>query len=378
MKTKYASEYKKSIVERFYSGESVFSIQTDTGVSRSSIYNWINEDNKLKNKNKPRVFTLRERNDMQNRIIRLESMVKILQAMPSFKQSTLQEKLNFAEEIYKDYKVNLTCDALMIDRGTFLNHIKRNKRNNSVYARKREALKPIINEVFYDNKQIFGAAKITAILHEMGWKVSKKTVADIMHDMGLFSIRNSSKEFYQRNQKKKKNYLNQNFNTSAPNQVWTSDVTYIKVKDCPYYICVIMDLFSRKIIAYNISNTNNSRLVNTTLKKAYLIRKPKCGLIFHSDRGANYTSSSFQKLLNSYNITQSFSRAGMPYDNSVTESFFSSFKQEELYRTNYRSRRDFKYHVDEYMLYYNKERPHSYNNYKSPDKIESEYYKKTK
>lgn len=124
--------------------------------------------------------------------------------------------------------------------------------------------------------------------------------------------------------------------------MWVSDVTYHKFNNTVFYICVIIDLYARKVIAYNVSNANNTRLVKRTLKEAYEERKTDSDLVFHSDNGSNYTSKSFMKYLKELNITQSFSRPHIPYDNSVVESFFKYLKAEELYRTKYKSEREFK------------------------------------
>ena len=155
-----------------------------------------------------------------------------------------------------------------------------------------------------------------------------------------------------------------------------SDVTYYKFNNTIFYICVIIDLYARKVIAYNVSNSNNTRLVKRTLKEAYDERKPDDGLIFHSDNGSSYTSKSFMEYLKELNISQSFSRPHIPYDNSVVESFFKYLKAEELYRTKYKSEREFKESLARYMTFYNTERPHSIIKYWTPDKWESKYWNK--
>ena len=129
-----------------------------------------------------------------------------------------------------------------------------------------------------------------------------------------------------------------------------------------------------KIIAYTIGNTNSTYLTKQTVKKAVVDRQPKENLLFHSDRGNNYISKTFQKYMKDLKITQSFSRAGMPYDNSVMESFFKTFKQEEFYRKNYQSEKDFKNSISRYFDYYNTERLHSLNNYRTPERKEVDFY----
>ena len=114
--------------------------------------------------------------------------------------------------------------------------------------------------------------------------------------------------------------------------------------------------------------------MKSTFKDAYESQQPKEAIIFHSDRGGNYRSKTFCNYLKSLKVTQSFSRAYTPYDNSVVESFFSSLKREELCRTKYRSDKEFKKAVADYMIFYNTQRPHSNNNYRTPDAQEAEYY----
>ena len=196
-----------------------------------------------------------------------------------------------------------------------------------------------------------------------------------MHDMGLQSIRHRAKAIYEK-EVKAKNKVNQQFQTARPNEIWVSDVTYFRTPYNSYYIYVILDLYSRKVIAYRIALNNSTQLVKNTFKDAYETRQPKGTLIFHSDRGGNYRSKTFCNYLKSLKVTQSFFRAYTPYDNSVVESFFSSLKREELYRTKYRSDKEFKKAVDDYMVFYNSQRPHSNNNYRTPDTKEAEYYSK--
>lgn len=115
--------------------------------------------------------------------------------------------------------------------------------------------------------------------------------------------------------------------------MWVSDVTCFKLKDCWYYISAVIDLFSRRVVSYGISPKNSTRLITSTFKAAWSQREPGEGLVFHSNQGAQYTAYSFQKLLRERGVTQSFSNPGTPHDNAVEETFFSTLKKEELYRT---------------------------------------------
>lgn len=162
-----------------------------------------------------------------------------------------------------------------------------------------------------------------------------------MHNNGLFSIRTCAKTLYKQQPERKNNILQQQFSVSRPDEVWVSDVTYFSVFNRMYYICVVIDLYARKAIAYKISKHNSTQLTKSTVKTAYETRKPAEKILFHSDQGSNYTSNEFRKYLKSINITQSFSNPGMPYDNSVMESFFGNFKREALYRYRFKTEKDF-------------------------------------
>ena len=173
------------------------------------------------------------------------------------------------------------------------------------------------------------------------------------------------------------NKLEKKFNQTAPNIVWVSDITYIRAGGKFFYLCVIIDLFSRKVIAYRISGRPDAQLVKDTFTAAYFKRNPR-GLMFHSDRGCQYTAFSFRKLLDNLNVVQSFSKKGHPYDNAVAESFFKFLKREQTNRRNYQNLKELETSVFEYIEgYYNSKRPHSSLAYLSPNQAEEKFFSKT-
>lgn len=155
------------------------------------------------------------------------------------------------------------------------------------------------------------------------------------------------------------NHLQQEFNQKAPNTVWVGDFTYIKAAGKWYYLCIVMDLFSRKVISWNISSKPDVDLVMNAFKKAYDKRNRPVGLMFHSDRGTQYTAFSFRQLLDSLNVVQSFSKKGYPFDNACCECFFKYLKKEETNRRTYHSLTELQMSVFEYIEdFYNSRRPH--------------------
>lgn len=302
-------------------------------------------------------------------------MVRILKHVRCTVDAPLPDRLMEIERLQGEYQIHPLCDALEVSRGTFYNHIKRNKRENSIYAKRREALRKQILEIDEEAGHIFGATKITALLKKSGVPVCVETVRDIMRESGLQNVRYGAKRLYEKEEDRRSgNLLNQDFNADRPDAVWAGDVTYFRLKGKEYYICVILDLFSRKVVAHKIGLRDNTHLTKSTFLLAAENRHPAPGLIFHSDQGPSYRSYTYQKCLAAYQVVRSFSRPRTPRDNAPVESFFASLKREQLYRLQYRSVREFYDSVDAYMRWYNSYRPHQNLHYKTPDAIEEEYY----
>ena len=172
------------------------------------------------------------------------------------------------------------------------------------------------------------------------------------------------------------NHLQQNFHQKSPNLVWVSDFTYIKAGGKWYYLCIIMDLFSRRVIAWHITAKPNAALTMTTFQKAYHARHCPYGLMFHSDRGSQYTAASFRKLLDDCNVVQSFSKKGYPFDNACCESFFKYLKKEETNRRTFRNYNEMYHSVFRYIEgFYNSRRPHGSLGYLTPNEMEDNYWK---
>lgn len=376
MNYRISNEEKQALIQRYHSGESATGICLQSGVPRSTFYTWLKPQRVIHTETDQFINPV-EFTKLKNRANRLEQIIEILKKSKCTVTAPLKEKLSELEQFHGQYSVHLMCEALDVPRGTFYNHIFRNKRGNTSYQFRRTQLSEQIKQIYDESNQIYGASKIRAILSEQGIPVSDRMVAELMNEMNIGSIRVDAKKNYQRfNPKKKNDALQLNFTVKTPNAVWVSDTTYFRVDNKTYYICAILDLYSRKVISHKVSLKHSTQLITGTFKLAYVDRRPDAELIFHSDRGVQYTSHSFQKLLKSCNVEQSFSPSGSPQHNAVMESFFSSLKREELYRTNYRSAQEFKECIDQYITFYNTKRPHTTLNYKTPNAYECLYCEK--
>jgi len=380
MKKTYDVQMQKSVAKRCLDGERVAIVAMEMGVPKSTLYTWISKM-KAELANHDRIYSEnkaldpREYFKQRERITKLEGMLEVLKTASGVIDIPLADKLKILDELYQNekYSVHVMCEALDVPRGTFYNYINRGKRGNTVAARRREEMRHKIMAIFYDSNQVFGAPKITAILKDQGELVSRGFVSELMKEMGLVSIRSGAKKQFEDESRKCKNLVKRKFKTDRPNQIWVSDVTYYRFKEKQYFICVIIDLYSRKVVGYKVGFSNNTHLTKETFKMAYESRRPNAGLVFHSDQGGNYRARVFMNYLSARNVTQSFSKPGVPYDNSVMESFFSSMKREELYRGKYRSERELRAAIDKYIQFYNTERPHETLRYKTPQQKEDEF-----
>lgn len=255
-----------------------------------------------------------------------------------------------------------------MSRATYYSYVGRTESKRSL---ENKELRVKILTIYGGSKKRFGAYKIRERLKaEYGIDISVGRVYRLMKDMNLpkmSTIKPNKANKKSEDTEDYENHIRQNFKTDAPNIAWVSDITYIKTNKGFVYLCGIIDLYSRRVIAFETSTRNDTNLTKSTFLKAYKARKPKPNtLFFHSDRGSNYTAKEFRKLLDKCDITMSFSAKGYPYDNAVMESFFKYLKLEEINRKSFKDINDVNDSLCEYMTFYNYKRPHSANDGKTP------------
>lgn len=369
MKQIYTQEKRDSVINMYLCRESVLSIHNSTVICRTTLYNWI----KNYKPDKKKSFNMADYNKLKMYCKKLEDMISIIKSAGCTVDAPLKTRYEVIKNMSDTYSISSLCDALDVAKGSYFNHILRNKNENTLVAKCRAELTPVIEQIYNESKQIYGAGKIHAIMRDRGYQVACSTVASIMHENDWFSIRTSAKTLYLQNKDRRENILNQEFNPKKPNEVWVSDVTYFKFNNNTLYICVIIDSFARKVIACKIALKNSTQLTKSTFKLAYESRNTDGELLFHSDNGSNYISKTFMRYLKDLGVRQSFSRKHLPYDNSVCESFFSNMKREELYRTNYKSEREVRECITKYIEFYNDKRPHSILRNRTPNKAEAEF-----
>ena len=311
----------------------------------------------------------------QRHLEKLSMELEVLRQCPCGITASIDEKMTAINALDNKYSVHVLCDALGLPRGTYYNR-KRREGIPTSYDISDIAIKPLIEQIFLKSKRRFGRKPIHYKLAELGYHVSEKRIANLMKEMGLEVAKPIYKAEHQKPLPRAyfRNYLSRQFDQPKPNLVWVSDITYVKVGKQYYYICVILDLFSRRVLAYHISDTINTVLCLMTFDDAFQQRQQPQKLMFHSDQGSQYTSYIFRQHLRELKVKQSFSTPGNPYDNSVCESFFHTLKKEALYHHLYETPQELEEVLDEYIDFYNGYRPHRKLNMKTPIQYETEFF----
>lgn len=241
---------------------------------------------------------------------------------------------------------------------------------------RRERVKREIKNIYERSKKVYGAPKIMKELEKIGEKVSLKTVSKYMRNMNLKAIwvKKYRPEKHEEVEKELKNVLSREFSPPEANMVWVTDITYIYTDKGFVYLSSIMDLYSRKIISWEVSDSLSVEIVLKTVAKAKSARKLGKALIIHSDRGSQYTSREYKNVTRHPKIERSYSRKGNPWDNAVIESFHSIIKREWLNRYRISGLPEAKSLIFEYIeTFYNIRRLHSHCKMLSPNEFEKKY-----
>lgn len=230
-----------------------------------------------------------------------------------------------------------------------------------------------IQEIAIEHHRNYGYRRIAAELRARGMLVNHKRVLRLMQADNLLAVRkrrfvpttDSRHEF--------EVFLNlaRQMELTAVNQLWVADLTYIRLEHEFVYLAVVLDAFSRRVIGWALSRSLRSAFAVEALGNAMESRKPRPGLVHHSDRGVQYASDAYTNLLRQHGAVLSMSRPGNPYDNARCESFLKTLKQEEIYCREYRDLEDLRIHSSAFIDdYYNRRRLHSALGYRSPEAFE--------
>jgi len=228
--------------------------------------------------------------------------------------------------------------------------------------------------LFIASRESLGSRELMKKLRAEGFQIGRYKTRSLMKQLKLVV---KQRVAYKVTTKRKYsdavagNLLNQNFNPLAVNEVWAGDITYLHTAEGWMYLAIVMDLYSRRIVGWSIDKRMTVDLIGKGLIKAVNIRQPGKGLVFHSDRGSQYTSKHFRKLLDAYGLRVSMGDVGACYDNAVVERFFGSLKHDWIFNVYQLTWEFMKQDVANYIKYYNLDRFHSANGSLSPVNFET-------
>lgn len=280
-------------------------------------------------------------------------------------------RFEFIDAQKAHFPVEFMCEQLEVSRSGFYAW---RERPESARQQQDKQLAEEVAQAHRDSRGTYGSPRVHAELQAQGRKVSRKRVARLMGEQKLAARRRRrSVRTTDSNHRHPvaPNVLERDFSPGQPNSTWATDITYVWTGEGWLYLAVVLDLFSRRVVGWSMSEHIDTPLVLGALQMALEGRQPPQGLIHHSDRGSQYASAEYRQALASRGIQCSMSRKGNCWDNAVVESFFSSLKQERVYTTHFATRHQARAELFEYIeVFYNRKRRHSSLGYMSPKDYE--------
>jgi putative transposase len=264
--------------------------------------------------------------------------------------------------------VIVLCEALEVSTSAFYDWS--NAQGKTASNEKDAEVKVTVREVFEESRQTYGKRRIKQSLLKQGQTISLERVSKLMKEENL--VPKTVKKFKQTTDSNHQypvapNRLNNGFAVDAPNKVWSTDFTYIRTDEGWLYLCIFLDLFSRRVVGWATSNRINAQLAVSALEAAIGRRNPEEGLVAHSDRGSQFCSRAYRAFCASKGIQQSMGKTGSAYDNAITETFFSTLKKELIHGERFKTRKEATAAIfDHIEVFYNRTRMHSSLGYQSP------------
>ncbi|WP_338113337.1 IS3 family transposase [Paenibacillus artemisiicola] len=283
------------------------------------------------------------------------------------------------EDHRSEFRVEKMCSVLEVSRSGYY---KWRTAASSERQQRKAKLTDRIAWHFYDSDTRYGSPRIYQELKKEGWTVSERTVGFIMRENGLRSC--MSRKFRTTTTDSNHelpiapNVLQQDFSATKPNEKWVADITYIPCRQGKLYLASILDLYTKQIVGWNLSDHMTTDLVLEALKRAHAAKRPGKDLLHHSDRGSQYASNEYREYLKKLGIKASMSRRGNCYDNACIEAFHSILKRELIYcHPKFKTKQEAYDQMYRYIeFFYNRKRSNSTLGYISPIRFEQLYYEK--
>ena len=346
------------------------------GIALRTGFNWCKSYRQIRRNNGKTVCASDfYRLERENAMLKTEN--EILKSSGLIEAASTDIKFQIVERLKEHYSIGKICSVLGLLKSTYY-HRKLRAPKRTQAQLKDDVLRPMIRELFFESKERFGAPKIRALLIERGMIACNKHIVRIMKEENLVCKQERLREYSTTNRKYKyyRNKVMRQFLQPCPNKVWVSDITHVYVNEEFFHICVIIDLYARLVLSWDICQTEDTAFVKKVFEDAFKKRGCPSGLTFHSDQGTPYTSYEFRSFLKGLGVQSSFSRPGIPLDNAVAESFFACMKREELSHNRYTNVDDLRRDVEDFVQYFNEMRPHQRLGMTTPAEIERRYWAK--
>lgn len=285
-------------------------------------------------------------------------------------------RYRFIQEHREQYPVTLLCQVLEVATSAYYDWLKRGP---SPRQQRREELAAEVQRVYEDAHGVYGSRKIAEELVRRNVDACRNTVAGLMQEMNLQSKAQKRRKFVVTTDSNHQdpiapNRLERDFTATAPDQKWVADLTYVPTAEGWAYVAAVVDLFSRRVVGWAVGDSLESSLVLDALDNALSTRRPRAGLICHSDRGVQYASCSHRELLAAHDIECSMSRRGNCWDNAPAERFMNSLKNEWTEHHSYQTVEEVHQSVFKYIeIFYNRERLHQALGYVTPVEFEASH-----
>lgn len=282
-------------------------------------------------------------------------------------------KYAFITQHKKTWPVDLMCRLLGVSRNGYYRYCQREQDRHP--DPEHQAMLAVVKEVAEASGYSYGSRRMKGALNALGYPVGRRKARSLMREAGVKARYRPKYKVTTHSDHKQpvfENVLAREFTAAGPDQAYVSDITYIWTQEGWLYLAVFIDLFSRRVVGWSMGSRMKARLVTDALRMAIWQRRPEPGLIVHSDRGSQYASKAFRRLLRANGLVGSMSRKGDCWDNAVAESFFASLKKERVQWRNYQTRAEAQQDVLDYIvMFYNSWRLHSTLDYTSPNDYES-------
>jgi len=283
-------------------------------------------------------------------------------------------KYSFITQHKDTYPISMQCQVLGVRRQGYY-HYRRHTENRPIDPDHEEMFE-WVQKVAEASDDTYGSRRMKRAMNCLGYPISRSKARKLMKEANV-EVRRRKKYKVTTNSNHKQlvfeNLVQRQFEVEQTDQVYAADVTYIWTQVGWLYLAVVIDLCSRKVVGWSMSSRMKAKLVCDALQMAIWQRRPKAGLIHHSDRGSQYPSKAFKQLLNQHGVKGSMSRKGDCWDNAVVESFFGSLKQERVHWRNYQTRNEAQQDILNYIsVFYNNHRLHSTLGYMSPANYEKQ------